>query len=116
MSNQGVHDTQVIQKILTGRKTSTPAMGLTPLQATVVSATPSSVIVTVDNFSDTTTFTALYEPHFALPTVDLGSAPVNLPLAGTPCLICFIQNSINPWVLCFSGWPVGTDYPIADPD
>ena len=116
MSNQDVHDSQVIQKILTGRKTSTPAMGYNPLQATVVSATAMTVTVTVDAFSDVATFTANYEPHFSLPSVDLGSAPPNVPPRGTKCLIVFVRNSVNPWVLCFSGWPAGTDFPIADPD
>lgn len=117
MGNQGIHDTQVIQKILTGRKTSTPAMGYNPLQATVVSASASTVTVTVDGFSDTSTFTALYEPHFKLLTVNIIPPGVpNIPPGGTKCLIVFVQNSVNPWVMSFSGWPVGTDYPIVDTD
>jgi hypothetical protein len=116
MSNQGIHDTQIIQKVFTGRRTSTPAMGCNPLQATVVSATATTVTVTVDNFSDTATFTALYEPRFQLPTVGMGSAPSNIPPRGTSCLIVFVLNSVNPWVMSFSGWPVGTDYPIVDSD
>ena len=102
MSNPGIHDTQIIQKIFTGHRTSTPAMGLTPLQATVVSATATTVTVTVDNFSDTATFTALYQPHWYWN----GASNVQAtPPTGTKCIICFIQNSLNPWVLAFTGWP-----------
>lgn len=105
---------QLFQKIFTGNRVAKQAMGDAPVQATVVSATATQVVVTIDGFDRTNqaTFTANYEPHPGGGT----------PPAGTPCLLAFPPNNRNrtPWVIGFSGWPTGgggggTDMPIANP-
>lgn len=88
----------VLQAMFTGQRVASPAMGTAPLEATVIEATATAIIVTIDGFSTTATYQCRYAPEYRWN----GSAnePV-IPDAGAKCLIAFPTNSTTntPWVL-----------------
>lgn len=93
--------------LFTGQRSATPAMGVTPLEAKVISATSSQVVVTINGFDTEATFTCFYEPRFAYN----GTANVaQIPPAGTLCLVAFPSNigqgtPHSGWVMSFTAWP-----------
>lgn len=97
--------TQILQKIFTGRIVGKPAMGYTPLRATVIKSDNSTVTVTIINYAPTAAFLCTYEPHWHWN----GSTNVQAmpPPAGTGCDVYFppndpqgIGSAVN-----FAGWP-----------
>ena len=116
-SSLGTPSADILNRMFTGRVTATPAMGYTPLLATVVNVTagmPASgsapatgpqVVVTVigfDNPSATPTFTCNFEPRFKPP-----SSTALTPPAGTRCTVFFPPNDSGGigWVAGFQDWP-----------
>lgn len=109
MASLGGQDTtRVLQEILTGRRVATPALGAAPLEAVVVSATATQVVVTVTGFSTVAAWTCSYEPRWAWNSTT-GQNVQQIPPAGTKCLIVLPANTATstPWVLAFTGWPAG---------
>lgn len=91
-----------LQHLFTGQRVGTPAMGEAPVEGTVISATATQVVVTVNGFSADATFTCNYTTQYAWN----GAANVAvLPTAGTRCLVAFPppQQQGSPWVVAFFG-------------
>ncbi len=93
---------RVLQRLFTGQRVATPAMGYAPLAAMVVTATSTYVIVTITTFDPTATFTCYYE------------ARVNAPSSGSRCFVTFPANDLQGrgLVVAFVGIPptgVGVD-------
>ena len=79
-----------------------PAQGFAPVEATVVSATATQVVVTIYGFSSDATYTCNYTTQYAWN----GSANVAvLPARGTKCLVAFppATQDTTPWVVAFLG-------------
>lgn len=94
--------TQQLAWMLTGQRTAPPAMGTSPLEGTVVTATATTVVVTIVGFDSNATFTCKYTTLYKWS----GSANVAvIPPAGTDCLVVFPQNAGTPapWVIGFVG-------------
>lgn len=95
---------EVLNRMFTGRVTGQPAMGYAPIEASVVSATATQVVVAVTGFSSSAGFTCYYEPRWYWN----GSANVRAePPPGATCIICFPPNDPNGygWAISFRGWP-----------
>jgi hypothetical protein len=98
-----------ISRTFTGRAVGSPALGYLPLVATVVSATTSTVVVTVNDFGkgsnpaagNVSQFTCAFEPRFG------SGSTAKTPPAGKQCLVVFTKNSgpASGWVLAFYDWP-----------
>ncbi len=100
-STLGGGDTdRLLGKIFLGKLNAPSALGQAPVTGTVVSATDTTVTVTVDNFDPNATFTATYEPRYTP-----GSSSQITPPAGTSCLLVVPGNGSTPWVIAFAGWP-----------
>ncbi len=103
----GQDTTQILNRLFTGRVVGQPAMGYTPIAATVVSGenSPTQVVVTVVGFDSQATCTCHYEPKFHWNgSTNVASSP---PPKGTACVICFPPNDPNGygWAIAFTGWP-----------
>lgn len=97
---------QILARTFTGRPVGrTPTFGQSPVAATVVSSTPTEVVVTLDAFDQyaaTAGFTCSYEPRWYWN----GSANVQEtpPPKGVRCLV-FFPASAGGFVIAFTGWP-----------
>ena len=91
--------TQQLERVLLGKRVPVPAAtGLR--SATVVSATTTTVTVTIEGFDTQATVVCRYEPRFN------PSGTQITPPAGTACVVGFSGNDLNDgWCLSFAGWP-----------
>jgi hypothetical protein len=95
-----------LAQIFTGQRVGQPTMS-TPKQGHVVSATLTTIVVTIDRFKSANlpqpTYVCVYEPRWYWD----GSANVRVPPPpkGTPCLVVFPPNTPTIWVTSFTGYP-----------
>lgn len=91
---------QQLEGVLLNKRVPRPAVsGIRT--GTVVSATSSTVTVTIKGFDSQATFVCRYEPRWN----PAGTAQL-IPTAGTACALAFSGNDLNDgWALAFAGWP-----------